>query len=102
MTVYGMSDGKLEDKNIEVLDYDIAIEKEEIEHEQNFGQIIVKRDYGRGFNLVKGKIISIGDKAKLATNLNVGDNVLCDHYGAYADTHPIAVYPSDNIIVKVL
>jgi co-chaperonin GroES (HSP10) len=101
MSVPGKSDGELVG-DVVVYGDNIAIEKAELEHEQLAGGVILMTNVARGFNLVKGKIISIGERAEEHTGLKIGDTVLCDHYGAYADTHPIAIYPSENVIVKVL
>lgn len=102
MAIMGMSDGKL-DGEVVVYGKNVAIEKFEVEHElTDKSGIIIPKGYGRGFNLVKGRVISIGADAVKATNLKVGDIVLCDHFGAFADTHPIAVYPYDNVIGKCL
>lgn len=87
------------DKKLTATGIRVALTKHEKLHERVVGDIIVPTTEEVGKNLNKATILSLGREAS-KYNLNIGDEVLYDHFSVYYDHHPNVVTDVINIICK--
>lgn len=75
----------------------VVIRKLEETHEVKRNGIIIPQSAVKGFNMLKGRVESIGPEINKGC-LNVGDVVLFDYYSTYGETSPLVVTKIENVI----
>ena len=69
--------------------------------DKKYGDIFIPHTANKNYSMGVAEIIDMGDKAKQATNLNIGDYVLYDYYAVFGNNKDYVVIRAENLIARL-
>lgn len=69
--------------------------------DKKYGDIFIPHTSDKNNSMGVAEIVDMGEKAKEATGLNIGDFVLYDYYSAFGNYPRYVVTRAENILVKL-
>lgn len=69
--------------------------------DKKYGDIFIPHTSDKNCSMGVAEIVNMGDKAKQATGLNIGDLVLYDYYSVFENYPVYVVTRAENLIAKL-
>lgn len=69
--------------------------------DKKYGDIFIPHSSDKNCSMGVAEIVDMGDKAKQATGLNIGDFVLYDYYSAFGNYPEYVVTRGENILARI-